>query len=284
MASRFRRRTALLVALATSLLLAVAIATPAAAIRYGDTDGNDHPYVGLMVALDSGNHPLWRCTGTLLSSTVLLTAGHCVESPASHVEVWFSAGPIPRGSLPLGSTDCTGQTGYPCVGDVGGTAIENPNWDPEHFWLHDVGVVQFSAPYTGTSTYGLLPTENELDTLHNGRGTWFTAVGYGLQLAFPDASSWKDLAVRERRVGYPWLFQINTNFSGPRDLILSDNASAGGTCFGDSGGPNFLGTTRVIAGVNSFVYNSNCAGFSGAYRIDRGPDFGGELEWIQSFL
>jgi len=49
----------------------------AAAITDGELDGNGHPFVGLMVAQDGDGNPLWRCSGTLLSSTLFLTAGHC---------------------------------------------------------------------------------------------------------------------------------------------------------------------------------------------------------------
>ena len=279
---RLGRRSALTAAATASLLLVLVAVSPAAAIRYGDNDNNDHPFVGLMVAQDATGNPLWRCTGTLLSATVFITAGHCVAAPAAHVEVWFSAGPEPLGAgyPAAGPNRCAGITGYPCTGDAGGDPHENPSWDPDHFWLHDVGIVTFGSAYGGTSTYGQLPSVEQLDALHAGHGTWFTAVGYGLQAAFPDAAAWKDQAARIRKVGYPWLYQINTNFSGEADLILSDNASSGGTCFGDSGGPNFLGDSLVIAGVNSFVYNSQCAGFSGAYRLDHQAD----LDWINGFL
>lgn len=282
MSSRLgHRRAAAAAILAAAALLSLAVA-PTAAIRYGSNDGNDHPWVGLMVAQDSSGNPLWRCTGTLLSSTVFLTAGHCVSAPAAHVEVFFSAGPIPLGAgyPAAGPNRCAGITGYPCTGDAGGTPVENPWWDPDHFWLHDSGLVIFSAPYSGTTTFGLLPEAGSLSDLHAGRGTWFTAVGYGLQLAFPDAAAWKDQASRVRKVGNPWLYQVDTPWSGPQDLILSDNASAGGTCFGDSGGPNFIEDSRVVAAVNSFVVNSNCAGLSGAFRIDDGD----VLDWIGGYL
>lgn len=36
--------------------------------------------------------------------------------------------------------------------------------------------------------------------------------------------------------------QINGGIVGGDSLLLSNNAVAGGTCFGDSGGPNFVGT------------------------------------------
>ena len=42
-------------------------------------------------------------------------------------------------------------------------------------------------------------------------------------------------------VAYPQLIQINVGVVGSFSLLLSNNANTAGTCFGDSGGPNFLG-------------------------------------------
>ena len=70
------RRFAISALVAASL--AVALALPAAAVTNGTPDGNRHPYVGLIV-FDDANGPAWRCTGALLSPTVVLTAGHCTE-------------------------------------------------------------------------------------------------------------------------------------------------------------------------------------------------------------
>ena len=57
-------------------------------------------------------------------------------------------------------------------------------------------------------------------------------------------------------VAHPWLKGINNNKAGDIDLLLTDNAAGGGTCFGDSGGPNFLGDSNLIAGVSSYVTNT----------------------------
>ena len=67
---------------------AVAVSTQAAAIKYGELDGERHPHVGLMVAKDAGGAPMWRCSGTLVSERHFLTAGHCT-SGATTVEIWF---------------------------------------------------------------------------------------------------------------------------------------------------------------------------------------------------
>jgi secreted trypsin-like serine protease len=108
----------------------------------------------------------------------------------------------------------------------------------------------------------------------------FTAVGYGRQMSFPTAAAWKSVALRLRMVAHPHLLQINTGFTGDGSLMLSNNAATGGTCFGDSGGPNFLGTSNVVAAVTSFGLNSTCAGTGGVYRVDRADD----LAWIATFL
>jgi secreted trypsin-like serine protease len=78
----------------------------------------------------------------------------------------------------------------------------------------------------------------------------------------------------------PHLVQINTGFTGSFSLMLSNNAATGGTCFGDSGGPNYLGTGSVIAGVTSFGLNGNCAGTGGVFRLDRAD----VLAFVNQFL
>ena len=71
---------------------------------------------------------------------------------------------------------------------------------------------------------------------------------------------------------------IHPGFTGDFSIMLSNNHSTGGTCFGDSGGPNFIGNTNVVGGVTSFGINGNCAGTGGVYRVDRADD----LNWIYS--
>lgn len=247
-------------------LLLMLLVTPALAVTDGEPDGDRHPYVGLMVAQTADGRPLWRCSGTLISPTLFLTAGHCTYG-ADHVEVWFDA-------------DVTNASAhnYPFTGDVGGTPYTHPQYNPNAFYLYDLGAVVLDEPVI-MDTYGALPTLNQLDSLATRRGkqdVTFTAVGYGLQKSFPDAASWKNSALRIRMVAYPRLIQINGGLVGDSSLLLSNNANTGGTCFGDSGGPNFIGASNVIAGVTSFGLNGNCAGTGGVYRVDRVDD----LDWL----
>jgi hypothetical protein len=82
-----------------------------------------------------------------------------------------------------------------------------------------------------------------------------------------------------RMVARPRLIQINSGFVGDYSVLLSNNHSTGGICFGDSGGPNFIGDSNVIGGVTSFLLNGNCAGTGGVYRVDTADD----LNWLAGF-
>ncbi|RPJ51944.1 MAG: serine protease [Chloroflexi bacterium] len=260
------KRIALSLVLVLTLVLSIVGAVYA--VTDGTPDGNGHPYVGLMIAQDADLNPLWRCSGTLIAPKLFLTAGHCTESPAAHVEIWFDADV--ESGVPA--------NGYPYTGQVGGTPYTHPQYNPDAFYLYDLGVVVLDKEVK-MSKYGALPKLDQLDTLVSRRGqqdVTFTAVGYGLQMSFPDAAAWKEHNVKVRMVATPKLLQINTGFTGDGSLLLSNNANTGGTCFGDSGGPNFIGSSNVVGGVTSFGMNSTCAGTGGVYRVDRSDD----LNWI----
>jgi hypothetical protein len=160
----------------------------------------------------------------------------------------------------------------------------------EAFFLHDVGVVVLQAPgvILPSNQYGLLPTVNQFDTLSPRRGqhdVTFTAVGYGLQQSFPDPAMFLASNTRTRYVATPRLLQINVpGFTGDFSMLLSNNHATGGTCFGDSGGPNFYSSgateTQIVAAVTSFGMNGNCAGTGGVFRMDRQN----VLDFVNSFL
>ena len=262
-------------ALAATLM--VALALPVAAITNGELDGDDHPYVGLMVADDADGNPMWRCSGALISPTVFVTAGHCVEPPAAGVTIWFETDLEPT---PL-------DFGYPFEGNTSfeGTPHPYPRYDPNAFDLYDLGVVVLDGPGVQLDEYASLPEVDQVDTLGNGRKeAVVTAVGYGLQRATSNPAG-PDRILDDLTRYQADLFVVNTNGVagiGPipdsHSMVLSGDAKHGGTCFGDSGGPILLGDT--ILAVNSFALNANCAGIGGVFRIDRQE----ELDFISSFL
>jgi V8-like Glu-specific endopeptidase len=229
-------------------------------ITNGTLDGSGHPAV-VLILMDSAGSPAYRCSGTLIAPKVVLTAGHCAGQPGE-----FS------GMRVFTEADVeNGNNNYPYPGP---NTVEAKAWHAHplfteaQFSLHDVGVIELTTAINlPAGDYGTLPAANSLDALKPRSSTSFTSVGYGLQLV----NKVKLIAEKVRMVATPHLLQINTGFTGAGSLLLSNNASTGGTCFGDSGGPNFLGSSNVVAGVTSFGLNGSCGGTGGVFRVDR-PD------------
>jgi len=228
-------------------------------ITNGVLDGDAHPAVVLLL-MEQNGVPAFRCSASLLSPTVVLTAGHCAGEPGE-----FS------GMRVFTESDVqNGNNNYPFAGPNAVEAVawfSHPQFTEATFFLHDAGVVILRSPgvQLDPSQYVQLPTVNSEDALRPRESTSFTAVGYGVQRINPAQLT----ALKIRMRANPHLVQINTGFTGPGSLLLSNNASTGGTCFGDSGGPNFLGDSLTVAGVTSFGLNGSCGGTGGVFRLDR---------------
>jgi len=185
-------------------------AQPASAIVDGQRD-EVHTNVGLVrFTTESGR---FRCSGTLISPTVVLTAGHCTgdtgDSPATNVFVSFNTDlaldPLAPGITPQ-------ERAARAANYITGTAHPDPNWDGKLSISrqHDQGVVVLDAP-AATKWPGIKPAPMlPVGTLDANQGTLknrtFTLVGYGVDIGAKKAQ----IVVTERRSTTSLLKNVQT--------------------------------------------------------------------------
>ncbi len=278
-----------------SLTLLVAFSVlvlPVSAITNNWVDDFEHPFVGLVAFYDANGDFVWRCSGSLISPTKFLTAGHCADTAEGAVtaRVWFQQD---AGAYYDPATGVDPISGYPddcaqgTLGTSCATSDELYNYGFANFAgfpnTHDAGLVILDQPISMTE-YGKLPEAGELDGLDKARGqkdTIFTVSGYGLTYRTQDHSAVPNISYRSRLMAKSTLVNLNSANTDGYNLQTQGNGDdRGGTCSGDSGGPVFLGgpESNLIVGVTSFGMNSLCRGTDYAYRIDRAK----VLDWINS--
>ena len=265
-------------------VLAIAV-SPVGAITNNWVNDFEHPFVGLVVFYDEDGEFSHRCSGSLISSTEFLTAGHCTDG-ATTARVYFQQD---AGANFDGTIDPI--TGYPefcaagTLGTLCATSDELYNYGFNNFAgfpdTHDAGMVILEQPIT-MPKYGVLADAGALDGLGTSRGnndTVFTVSGYGLTLSTNVNDANPNISFRSRLMAKSTLVNLNSANNGGYNLQTQGNGDGrGGTCSGDSGGPVFLGgfDSNVIVGVTSFGLNALCRGTDFAYRIDRQE----VLDWL----
>lgn len=245
------RKRALLAILV--VIAAAAVAVPAYALQFAAPDGNAHPYVGMSAYYDAAGNPLWLCSGTLISPTTYVTAGHC-------------AGKDTEGHVPAFAVLYFAENPSSAAPSAVGIPVADPQWTGalEKGDTHDIGVVHIVQQLGPLPTqYATLPSRGYVDGLTTKRGqkdTGFSVVGYGVYDITPKVESW---------IPQRWLGATQLQTADAYNLRMTDAPGAGtggsGTCYGDSGGAVLQGSTLV--GVISFG-TKYCMGTSGAYRLD----------------
>jgi secreted trypsin-like serine protease len=243
-----------LLVVAAALTMLVMQALSASAITFGEPDNGRHPNVGaLMWEWDPGHAGFdqW-CTGTLISSDVVLTAAHCtvdIETAGAEAFVSFS-------------DQLTGKVKLVSVAEI----HSHPDYGHDNSDLFDIAVLILSKPQTLAAAE--LPTAGQLDSMGLTNSSKFTAVGYGVteRQKGKGGGSFADPFQRMMSVS-----SFNTLTQSWLKLSQNPSHDDGGTCFGDSGGPNFIGSgaseTNVIAGI-TVTGDSVCRSTNVTYRLD----------------
>jgi hypothetical protein len=265
-----RRTLAALVLTGATL---VATAQPAAAITGGEPDGNRHPNVGLILFYSAEGR--FRCSATLVTPTVLATAAHCTDGTLGKTLVTFDSviAEAPPSPFPVAANPSAGYTSaeITAAGYVAGTALTHPEYsdftDLDNW--NDFGVVVLDKPVTGITPATMAP-EGYLDQVAQPalNKTLFDLVGYGTEVRKPESG-----AQKPQPMSYPLIRRYTTSPGQkltPQILQLNGNINdtrgGGGTCFGDSGGPVFLG--GYLVAVTSYGYTQNCRYLGGYQRVD----------------
>jgi hypothetical protein len=272
-------------------IMATTVAPVGAITGVNYTKDFEHPFVGLVVFYDEDGEFVHRCSGSLLSPTVLVTAGHCTDASTGAVSarVYFQQD---AGAHFDPETELDPVTGYPefcapgTLGVTCATSSELYNFGFDDFAgfpnTKDVGLVILDQPIE-LPEYGILPEIGTLDSFASNVGQQdrtVTVSGYGITKN--DASGRHFTSFRERLMGTSKITNVVGGNTGGFNLQTSGNGGGrSGTCSGDSGGPVFYPSdTNIIVGVTSFGLNSWCRGQDFAFRIDTQA----VQDWIRSKL
>ena len=238
------------------------------AITYGfvDTTGAFSNTGAFIVKAPDGRiFPI--CSGTLISPTVFLTASHCTVffeqdlAPDGFTAFVSFDSPIPFGGLTAKSTRLVAVT----------EVDSNPLFNQAQSDLQDIAVLQVDPRGTRGIAPAVLPAAGLLDRLsaQNGlKNATFTAAGYGLQNRVTGGGQpfFLDANPVPRMFAFSGFDSLNGGY-----LRLSQNPSTGngGTCFGDSGGPNFLtvDSVRTLVAI-TITGDSVCRSTNVDYRLD----------------
>jgi len=238
-------------------------------IVFGSSDqANTYSNVGAFL-VERSDHKIFQfCSGTLIAPNVFVTAAHCTA--------YYEAVLVPRGFtahvsfdqlIPFGNSTNLTTTHLIDVTAV----VTNPTFSQRQNDPGDIAVLRLPTGSTDGLVPATLPRAGLLDQLaaQGGlRDAVFTAVGYGLQDRIVGGGTpfFRDANPVPRMFAFSSFDALD-----PAYLRLSQNPATGdgGTCFGDSGGPNFLdvGGTRTLV-ANTITGDAVCRATNVVYRLD----------------
>jgi hypothetical protein len=238
------------------------------AITYGFVDSNNtYSNTGAFIVKSSTTGNIFLiCSGTLIAPNVFLTASHCTSFYTNElVPLGYTAYVSFDKSIPFGDLT-TQKTKLLAVSNV----VTNPNYNQAQSDSGDIGALILSSNVNGL-TPAALPACGLLDQLaaQNGlKNAVFTAVGYGVQnrVVGGGVPYFQDTNPIPRMYSFSSFNSLNKGY-----IRLSQNPSTGngGTCFGDSGGPNFLPLNgQLILAAITITGDTVCRSTNVDYRTD----------------
>jgi hypothetical protein len=218
------------------VMILLAVVPMAQAITFGQPDGDGHPNVGAMIVQDPGGNNYFLCPGTLIAPDVFLTAAHCTLVAAAYSGI---PGDVFVTFAPVVDEDATLHHG---------TYDLNPNYGHNMHDKQDVAVIILDDPIDDIAPATLPPAGllTDMKNAHELKGQEFVTVGYGYLRDDKTGGRHSFGGMGER-------YYVEQTFQAfkPYWLQLSMNPSTGngGTCYGDSGGPHFLGDSDMVVSL-----------------------------------
>lgn len=192
----------------------------------------------VMITLDSEEGGTYVCTGTLISTNLILTADHCLSDQIQNMGITFGVNPF------------AGKFQFI---EIVKTFREDPNPRTQadkrvqNFDNHrDLALIQFKGGLPAGAA--IMPLGNPADTY---RATLsFQALGFGVTKGTDQSPSSGAGKLRRAEL-------VTTSFAADKSYFTVDQSQGRGTCFGDSGGPAVIinpDNTLTQFGVASAVF------------------------------
>jgi len=189
---------------------------------------SDYSQVGVLAAVFSDGSAAPFCSGSLITSDVVLTAAHCIEGFSD-----FAEEPELQGFVfAMGADMFSGLDDYRWIS----AAEIHPDYNP-HTIAWDLGLLQLDEPVTAIKPLCI----NDEDISSDWYGVSVDYVGWGMTSMEDPMDGYK------RTVAIPMVGHNSTHF-----FTYVENKNI---CHGDSGGGAIVELTdgtRMLTGVNSY--------------------------------
>jgi V8-like Glu-specific endopeptidase len=203
----------------------------------GGTMDTADPAVGIISAAQ-GQFGGWSCTGTLISPTIFLTAGHCVQPADATTTFQVYFGPDQNSAI---ASDWVQVKEYHL----------HPQFNINNLPAgHDCAVLVLGAAQSTPSK-----PYNHDGVSDGDKGQPVRVVGYGLTVGGGTSFGQKR--------------QLSTTIDGYTGGVIQIGQTGTTTCQGDSGGPMYriINGVETIYGVTSYGENG-CVGAASETRVD----------------